>query len=527
MRVVAKKNLNIRKVYFIFQLIFYPFEGGKLRPNHQFSKCVLSVILLGLVFCLAVNGEIQAQLDSLILEVEQHWDTYGVGGTCIGGGHNLAVSDVDGDGVKEMITGGSSYNYMPNGSKTLRYAPLKIWNWNGQNLTLEKGYNWTGNLNCVYVGDADGDGKTEIITAGRIINNTGTYTSLRIWSWDGETLVLRGSYEGTIVASVVAIGVNGNGKPNIITVGSYFSGNQSITQLSIWQFDGSDLTLKGSITDDSHNARANSVFAYDLDNDGETEIVTGGYVNDLKNSTGQLSVWQWNGQTFSLIAVEEWRMVDGYALNSAGGPQGNTLVKNVKVADVDDDSVPEIVTSGFTYDGTKVEGQLRIWNWSGGVLNLEKSQEWKNLDIIEPTSISINDVDGDGKKEIVTSGYTTAYGSFTVNAEGKSRAELKIWSWDGNTLTLKQSKDWIVGEAVSAWNVGTGDVDNDGVVEIVTVGCMQTVDLRDCDPDLRIWSVPSASSASFPYLSIVVVGAAAAAIVVPMAAFVFMRKRRQ
>ena len=176
------------------------------------------------------------------------------------------------------------------------------------------------------------------------------------------------------------------------------------------------------------------------------------------------------------------------------------------MADVDGDGVPEIVTGGFTYDGTKVEGQLRIWNWSGGVLNLEKSQEWANLDITEPTSMSINDVDGDGKKEIVTSGYTTGYGSFAVNAEDKSRAELKVWSWDGNTLTLKQSKDWIVGEAVSAWNVGTGDVDNDGVVEIVTVGCMQTINLRDCDPDLRIWSITSVPSASFPYLVVAIVG---------------------
>src|SRR3990170_2991889 len=175
MRVVAKQNLNIRKAYFMSQLILYPSEGGGLRFNHQFSKCLLFIILVALIFCLTVNGEIQTQSDSLILEVEQHWDTYGVGGTCIGGGHNLAVADVDGDGVMEMITGGSSYNYMPNGSRTPRFAPLKIWNWNGQNITLEKGYNWTGNLNCVYVGDADGDGKPEIITAGRITNNTGTY----------------------------------------------------------------------------------------------------------------------------------------------------------------------------------------------------------------------------------------------------------------------------------------------------------------------------------------------------------------
>jgi hypothetical protein len=484
----------------------------------------LALFCLLLTFSMLVVENVCGQPDSLILEAEQNWDTYGVGGTCVYGGHNFAVADVDADGVKEMITGGFSYNYLPNGSRTPSYAPLKIWNWNGQNITLEKGESWTGNLYCIYAGDADGDGKTEIITSGRMANSTGRYSSLRIWTWDGETLVLRGHYEGTAVGSFVACYVNSDGKPEIITVGRTFRDDQFVTQLSFWQFDGSSLTLSRNIVDASL-PRANSVFAYNLNSDGVVEIVTAGYANSLENSTGQLSVWQWDGQILSLMGIKEWRLVDGYALNSAGGTQGNTLVSTVKVADVDDDSVPEIVTSGFTYDGTKVEGQLRIWNWSGGVLNLEKSQEWVNLDITQHTSMSINDVDGDGKKEIVTSGYTAGYGSFAVNATDKSRAELRVWSWDGNTLTLKQQKDWIVGESVSAWNVGTGDVDNDGVVEIVTVGCMQTGDLRDCDPDLRIWSISSVSSAPFPNLIVAIVVVAVAVAGVIVAAFLFARRK--
>jgi hypothetical protein len=270
------------------------------------------------------------------------------------------------------------------------------------------------------------------------------------------------------------------------------------------------------------------VYTHDLDNDGVTEIVTAGYSNDIKNSSGQLRVWQFNGTVLSLKDNAEWQMIEGaYSVDVAGNPMGNTIVSNVKVADVDGDGIPEIVTGGFTYNGTEAEGQIRVWNWSGGVLNLEKSQEWVNLDITHVTSISINDVDGDGKKEIMTSGGTAGYGSWAQNAPNKERAELKVWSWDGNTLTLKQSKDWMVGEAVCAWNVGTGDVDNDGVVEIVTVGCMQTGNL--CDPDLRIWFLPAASEvpASFSYLPVAVVGAAVTAIAVVMAAFMLMRKRRQ
>jgi hypothetical protein len=489
-------------------------------------KCVSFVFLVCLLFGLGVNWRVGAQSDSYILKVEQHWDTFGVGGTCIPGSHNLAVADVDGDGVKEMVTGGSSYYLLPNGSRTTRSAPLKIWNWDGKNLTLEKSYNWTGNIGCVYAGDADGDGKTELITTGSMTNSTGSYPSLRIWTWDGETLVLRGSYEGKTMGSVSVSDVDRDGKPEIITVGRSSDGTQSVAQLSIFRWDGKSLTLNASVDCCGTNGgRANSVYAYDLNNDGVTEIVTAGYSNDIKNSSGQLRVWQFNGTILSLKDNAEWQMIEGtYSVDQAGNPMGNTIVSNVKVADVDGDGIPEIVTGGFTYNGTEAEGQLRIWNWSRGVLNLEKSQEWVTLDITPVTSISINDVDADGKKEIVTSGGTAGYGSFAQNASNKERAELKVWSWDGNTLTLKQSKDWIVGEAVCAWNVGTGDVDNDGIVEIVTVGCMQTGNL--CDPDLRIWSLPAAS-APFPYLPVAVGGAAATAIVVTMAAFMFMRKRRQ
>jgi hypothetical protein len=113
------------------------------------------------------------------------------------------------------------------------------------------------------------------------------------------------------------------------------------------------------------------------------------------------------------------------------------------------------------------------------------------------SAISINDVDGDGKTEIVTCGVTSGYGSFFgTNATTKEHAELKVWSWDGTTMTLKQSKDWIVGDGVAAWSDGTADLANDGKTEIVTVGC-EYYNGNQCDPDLRIWSLPSASTSVF------------------------------
>lgn len=491
------------------------------------SKCCLIITILLLVFSLGATWKVGAQSDGLILKWEQHWDTYGVGGTCIPGGNNLAVADVNGNGAKEVVTGGFAYNHMPNGSRTPSYAPLKIWSWDGQNITLEKSRQWQGSISCVYVADVDGNGVNAIITAGSFRNETGSYSSLRVWRWDNEELSLRAHYEGVSVSSIFVSDLDKDGKPEMITVGSVIGESGSTAQLCLWHFEQNSLILKERVKLDVANVRrANSVYAFDLNNNGEIEIIIAGYSNALRNSTGHLSVWRWDGQTFSPIGVEEWRMVEGYGLTSAGGVQGNTIVSNMQVADVDGDGVPEIVTGGFTYDGTKVLGQLRIWNWSGGILSLEKSHEWENLDITQAESISINDVEGDGKNELVTSGYTAGYGSFAAGAENKTRAELKVWGWDGTTLTLKQSEDWMVGEAASARNVGTGDLNNDGLVEIITVGCIQPVDSRDCDPNLRIWSVPSVESTFPPYLILAIAVITVTAIGVSGTAFLFARRKQ-
>ena len=254
-----------------------------LRIGHMLHRnkleCCLFVFLVLLIFSVFTITKIGvAQSDSLVIEVEQHWDTYGVGGTCIAGTHNLAVADVDCDGVSEIITGGFSYS-MVNGTRASLGAPLRIWSWNGQNLALEKGENWPGNIGCVYAGDADGDGKVEILTAGGLSSNTGSVSSLRMWSWNGQSLVLRGSYPGISVSSIFVDDVDKDNMPEILTVGRAYNASQPSAQLSVWRWDGETLSLKTSAewSATSDIARANSVYAADLNKDGVIEIVTGGY----------------------------------------------------------------------------------------------------------------------------------------------------------------------------------------------------------------------------------------------------------
>ena len=157
---------------------------------------------------------------------------------------------------------------------------------------------------------------------------------------------------------------------------------------------------------------ANSVYASDLDNDGTVEVVIGGYSDTLSNSHGQLTVWQWNGTAFVLVGNENWHTGEGTAKTIAGGNMGNTVVNNVKAADLDGDGLKEIITAGFSYFDGNVNGQIKVWSWNGKVLTEKASQQWATDYLTEAKCITLNDVDGDGKTEIVQSGIAAARDSF-------------------------------------------------------------------------------------------------------------------
>lgn len=341
--------------------------------NHPRRICLFVACLLFLTFSFVARQEAIAQSNQFTLEKEQHWETYHVGGTCITS-NKLSVADVDGDGVMEIITGAGMY-YLVNGTRTVSEPTLKIYNWNGQNITLEKSHKWAGSIGSIYACDSNGDGAIEIIITGSIRNSTGSYPQLMIWQWNGEAMVLKGSYGVTSISSVSVGDMDKDGKPEIISVGRFSNSSQFFAALRMWRWDGISLTLKKSVEWGAANSTtANSVYVYDVDGDGVDEVITGGYTNTLKNSSGQIRIWYWNGQDFSLKANEEWRPKDGYGLTIAGGVEGNTVVNNVKAGDVDGDGIIEIITGGFTYDGEKTNAQLRIWNWNGQTLTLRKAK---------------------------------------------------------------------------------------------------------------------------------------------------------
>jgi hypothetical protein len=493
-----------------------------MSSQHRYLNSSALFIVL---FCLSVALEVNAQIGDFTLEAEQNWDTYTIGGTCAYGTQNIFVGEVNMDGTMEILTGGFAYSTL-NGSRTGIEAPLRIWSWNGQNVTLKAGANWRGSILCLYAADVDGDKTVEIITAGSYRNETGNYASscLRIWRLNDQELNLEAQYEVTSVRSISVSDVDNDGIPEIVTVGELRKDSLNTGQLCLWHFEGNTLSLAGKLELDLANVTsANSVYASDLDNDGNVEIVVGGYSDNLNNSKGQLSIWQWNGEEFFLKANEIWQLVPGVCAKTiAGGVQGNTVVNNVKAADLDGDGFKEIVAGGFAFDGENVDAQLGIWRWDGMVLLRLYSQEWATDYLTEVKSISIDDVDNDGRMEAVTSGMTAAEDSFKNREVPHDRGQLRVWGFNGTALVLEQSVEWTFDDGTCAWNVGNGDVDKDGVLEIITVGCTALGSL--CDPDMRIWSISNASAASNSIIIAFVTGVFI--ITAAFSIFVWRRKRR-
>ncbi|KON32759.1 MAG: hypothetical protein AC479_06810 [miscellaneous Crenarchaeota group-6 archaeon AD8-1] len=463
-------------------------------------------ITLAIFFLLSPFNLVSGQTQEFVLEHEKHWDTFGQGGTCNFGTYNFFVGDVDNDNILELLTGGMSYNVTNYTSSDLN-APFMIWNWDGEQFNLEESTTWPGISRTTYASDLDNDDILEIIVGGRFNNQTKSYSILRVYNWDGEKLQLRCQLEGISASSVDVWDFNSDGIKEIAVAGTKSQDSKTYAQLSILSFKSNNLLLENSIKwCASNEATATSVAISDLDNDYIPEIITAGYDNNLNNSSGQLRVYHYQNQELKLLENHEWRLVENtYGKTITGDPMGNTIVNSLRVEDVDNDQTKEIVTGGFTYDGEKINAQLKIWNFKNNKIIQEFSKEWISNDVTEIKAIVLDDVDSDNQIDIITAGLVGAYGGFDDINVPPEQAQLIVWNWSGQELKQKCKEQWTVGEGVVAWNVQTGDIDNDKIIEIISVGCMYVSSL--CDPDLRIYTIKTYQNQSIAYTIITIIAA--------------------
>jgi parallel beta-helix repeat protein len=406
-------------------------------------------------------------LRPLFLESEERWN---MGEATWIEVWSVFAADVDDDGVVEIMTC----------AQVNQSAELRIYSYNGLAITLEHSELWQtdGDTRAwsVFASDVDGDGVTEILVGAEAKGQI--FGQLRIWNWNGTTLTLEHSEEWqtvswTHVYSVFAADIDDDGVTEIITGGDAFNGTYYNNQLRIWNWNGTTLTLESSREwNTGGGASVHSVYALDVDGDSTVEIVTAGQ----DNSVAQLRVWNWNGTVLTEEYSEEWSSSNDRALS-------------VFASDIDNDGTVEIVTGGQAralFDSSWVpNGQLRVWNWNGSALTLEDSREWPlNGTDAYVWTICSGDFDRDGLAEILTTG-----------ASG-SGAQLRVWSFNDSTLTLDTSQESVDEWADAAFAL---DVDGDGTTEIVTAGV--AYDETYIYEQLKIWSFPESTPPTITIIS--------------------------
>ena len=263
----------------------------------------------------------------------------------------------------------------------------------------------------------------------------------------------------TVVNSIAQADVDNDGQTEVVTGGHYFDGTRNVAQITVRS--STTLALENQQTwywtDDT---TINSIAVANVDADADLEIVAGGSYFDGTRNVAQLTVW--SGPTLALENVKVWYWTS------------NTVVNSVAVGNVDGDADIEIVTGGYYSDNTRNIAQLAVW--TGSSLALENVQVWYWADDTAVNSVEIANVDADADNEIITGGQ---YFDNTRNV-----AQLAVWS--GSTLALENINVWYWTGDTAINSIDVANVDGDAALEIVTGG--QYFDNTRNVAQLVVWS---------------------------------------
>lgn len=351
----------------------------------------------------------------------------------------------------------------------------------------------TGSLprNAV-ISDLDGDGKSEIIVAN---GSAGTISVLRNISAPGN--ILTTSFEakvdyitGNFTDYAIASDVDGDSKPDLVFV---YSGRIGIMRntASTGGFNASSFATKIDIT--PLFGGTSFVATGDLDGDGKPELVSANAVNTISvvrntSTPGTISfatkVDFPSPSTASSIAIGD---VDGdgkldiIVTNAAGGTNTVSVFRNtsttgvingtsfaakvdfavgptprsVAFGDIDGDGKPDMVVANSDATNTTIS-VLRNTSTSGVINASSFAAKVDFTTGLGPRSVAIDDVNGDGKLDVVVANF---------NAKSMSVFNNTATSGSINASSLAGKVDFVTGNGPVS--IVVGDLNGDGVAESI------------------------------------------------------------
>ena len=322
---------------------------------------------------------------------------------------SVSAADVDGDGDTDVLGAAYSDNEI-------------AW-WEN---TAGDGSAWTEHTidaaftaaHSVSAADVDGDGDTDVLGAA---NSADEITWWENTAGDGSAWIdhtIDAAFDGAI--SVTAADVDGDGDTDVL--GAAQAGNT----VAWWENTAGDGSTWTEHTIDGAFDQASSVFASDVDGDGDTDVLGAGVVaNSIawwENTAGDGSAWTEH-------------TIDG-DFNGAISVSG---------ADVDGDGDPDVVGAA------RGAGDITWWENTAG-----NGSAWTehniSIDFDNAISVHTTDLDGDGDIDVLGAAIIAGDITWWENTAG-----------DGSTWT----EHTIDGEFNGAVSVTAADVDGDGNTDVL------------------------------------------------------------
>jgi len=325
-----------------------------------------------------------------------------------GGAYAVTLGDVNGDGKLDIVTANRSANgvsvLLGNGDGTFQGSQF---------------FSAGGNQFAVALGDLNGDGKLDIVTA-----NTNTVIAVLLGNGNGTFQSQSTRDAGTNPRSVTLGDVNGDGRLDIMTA------NFGSTNASVLLGNGNGTFQSAATFATGTNSR--SATLGDVNGDGRLDIVAANYNSD------NASV---------LLGTGGSAPTASFSPQQAFSTGSSTYLRAVTSGDVNGDGKLDIITTNRGSNGASVIVTLGNGNGTFGAPASFATGSG-------PYSVTLGDVNGDGKLDIVTA--------------NRSDSNVSVLLGNGNGTFQSQQTFTTGSSGLNPRGVALGDVNGDGRPDIVT-----------------------------------------------------------